>query len=188
MLQWFRGVGVKGLFRVFHQQNWSVHFFAKSLGLKTTIIHQHHLLGRPHIVSPGIEPGYIRLPQSKIIMYIFHWNTAIVWKNWKFLAVRRVWAWWPFASVMSTVRFPITWLGNVWEPAPRFLGLALRHLNAVTWTCDWQAWFSAIYTFININTIPFCNSKFWSLQQASFLFQPWCFLWWAAFCPSSASV
>jgi hypothetical protein len=39
-------------------------------------------------------------------------------KNWKFLAVCRVWAWWPFASVMLTVRFLITWLDNVWEPAP----------------------------------------------------------------------
>ncbi len=32
--------------------------------------------------------------------------TATVWKNWKFLAVRRVWAWWPFASVVLTLRFP----------------------------------------------------------------------------------
>jgi hypothetical protein len=26
--------------------------------------------------------------------------------------------WWPIVSVVLTVRFPITWLGNVWEPAP----------------------------------------------------------------------
>ncbi len=41
-----------------------------------------------------------------------------MWNIKKFLAVRRVWAWWPFASVVLTIRFPIMWLGNVWEPAP----------------------------------------------------------------------
>ncbi len=104
-------------------------------------------------------------------------RTAIMWKNWKFLAMRWVWAWWPFASVVLTIRFPVTWLGNVWEPVPpprgtglsrlfnpHFLGLTLRHRNADTWTCDWHAWFSLIYTFINIDTIPFWNSKFWSLE------------------------
>ncbi len=39
-------------------------------------------------------------------------------KNWKFLAVRWVWVWWPLASVMLTDCFPITWSGNVWEPVP----------------------------------------------------------------------
>jgi hypothetical protein len=48
----------------------------------------------------------------------FYRRTAIVWKNWKFLAVRQVWVRWPFASVVLHVRFPITWLGNVWELAP----------------------------------------------------------------------
>jgi hypothetical protein len=130
------------------------------------------------LVSPGTKSGYIRLPQSQIIMYSFIWRTAIVWKIKIFLAVRRGWAWWPFTSVVLTVRFPIKWLGNVWEPAPprsmglsrpyffypRFLGLTLRHRIAVTWTYDWHAWFSPIHTFINISNNTFYNCKFWSLE------------------------
>ncbi len=126
-----------------------------------------------------------------------YWCNAIVWKNWKFLAERWVWAWWPFASVVLPVHFPIMWLGNEWEPAPppppsmdlsslfnpHFLGLTLRHRNTVTWTCDWHVWFSLIYIFINIDTTTFCNSKL-----ASFFSTVGLFLWRAAFCPSGASV
>ncbi len=153
------------------------------------------------LVLPGIDPGYIRLPQSKKIIYSFYWRTAIVWKNWKCLAERRVWVWWPFARVMLTIYFTITWLGNVWDQPPpplqcrlelpiklRFLGFTLRHRNAVTWTCDWHAWFSPIYIFIYINNTTFCNSKFWSLQKASFFSTVVLFLWRAAFCPSSPSL
>ncbi len=32
------------------------------------------------IASPGIDPGYIRLPQTKIIMYKNIWCTAVMWK------------------------------------------------------------------------------------------------------------
>ncbi len=90
--------------------------------------------------------------------------------------MRRVWAWWPLASVALTARFLVTWLGNVWEPAlpphsaglsclfnPLLLGLTIRYLNTVTWTCDWHAWFSLIYIFINISKNTFCNCKFWSV-------------------------
>ncbi len=45
-------------------------------------------------------------------------STAIVWNIKKFLAVRTVWALWPFASDVLTVRFPITWIGYVREPSP----------------------------------------------------------------------
>ncbi len=59
------------------------------------------------------------LPQSKIIMYSFLFGVLLSCKKFKkILAVRQVWEWWPLASVMLTVRFPITWFGNVWEPAP----------------------------------------------------------------------
>jgi hypothetical protein len=43
---------------------------------------------------------------------------------------------------------------------PHFPGLTLRHCYTVTWICDWHAWFSPIYTFINIDIFPFCNCKF----------------------------
>jgi hypothetical protein len=55
-------------------------------------------------VSPGIEPGYIVFPSHKIL-YRFYWRTAVKEKKKKFLAVRRVSAWWPFASVVLTVHF-----------------------------------------------------------------------------------
>ncbi len=102
-------------------------------------------------------------------------RTAIVWNIKKVLAVRRVWAWswWPLVSVVLTVRFPITWFGNVWEPSPPprstglsrlfnppFPGLTLRYQYVVTWTCDWHAWFSLLYDLITIDTTPFCNCKF----------------------------
>jgi hypothetical protein len=45
----------------------------------------------------------------------------------------------------------------------RFLGLTLRHRNAVTWTCDQHARFSFIYIYIDF-TLTFCNYIFWSLE------------------------
>ncbi len=105
----------------------------------------------------------------------------------KFLAVRQVWAWWPIASVVLTVHFPIKWLGIGGEPGPpnhgmglsclfkpRFLSLTLRHRNAVTWTCDQHAWFSFIHIHIDF-TLTFCNKNFWSLESAFLLFELWCF-------------
>jgi hypothetical protein len=39
-----------------------------------------------------------------------------------------------------------------------------QRVNAVTWICDWHAWFSLIYIFIIISNNTFCNLKFWSLE------------------------
>ncbi len=64
--------------------------------------------------------------------------------------------------------FPVTWLGNLWEPFPppprstglsrlfnpRFPGLKIRYRLAVTWTCDWHTWFSFICNLITIDTTP----------------------------------
>jgi hypothetical protein len=105
----------------------------------------------------------------------------------KFLAVRQIGAWWPFASVMLIIRFPIMWLAVGWEPRspprniwalgclfkPAFWGLTLRHRKAVTWTCDQHTWFFFIYIAI-ITTPSFCNNTR-SLEWAFFLFYPWCF-------------
>ncbi len=128
------------------------------LGCQKFYIDCHHSLAREYeVVSiknthyyciAGNRTWLDHLPQSKIITYNFIWHNAIVWNINKFLAVRQVWAWWPLASVVLTVRFLVTWLGNVWEPvpprstglsglfSPLFLGLTLSHSNAVTWTCD----------------------------------------------------
>ncbi len=101
-----------------HLQQWANH-------QKNNLLCQGILTKPKVVVSLGIDPGYICLPQSKIIMYSFIGVLLSCEKNWKFLAVRRVWAWWLFASVVLTVCFPITELGNVWEPAPpRSTGLS----------------------------------------------------------------
>ncbi len=59
---------------------------------------------------------YSSSPVRKIILYIYR-GTACVWKNKKFLAVRWVSVWWPFASVVLTVHFLVTWPGVGWERA-----------------------------------------------------------------------
>jgi hypothetical protein len=56
-------------------------------------------------VSPGIEPGYVVFPSHKNNVQFIVGRTATMWKNLKFLAVRRVFVWWPIASVLLTVRF-----------------------------------------------------------------------------------
>jgi hypothetical protein len=78
-------------------------------------------------------------------------HTASMWKkNWEFLAVRRVGAWWPFASVMLTVRFPITWLGVGWEPG----------LPAV-WA--WIAYLNPLFE-LNPQTPKRCHMDLWSAR------------------------
>jgi hypothetical protein len=51
-----------------------------------------------------------------------------MWKNKKFLAVRRVWACWPFGSVVLTVRFLVMWPGVGWEPPPFSPAVGIDHL------------------------------------------------------------
>ncbi len=53
---------------------------------------------------------------------------------------------------------------------PFLLGLNLRYLNAVTWICDWHAWFSLVYTLISNSNNTFCICKIWSLELVSFFF------------------
>jgi hypothetical protein len=80
-----------------------------------------------------------------------------------------------------------------WEPAPSqqyghwtayltpFLGLTLRHRNAVTWTCDQHTWFSFIYNLINFNTL---QQKLLKPRESVLSFLSLVlFLWRAAFCP-----
>ncbi len=67
--------------------------------------------------------------------------------------------------------FPVTWLGDVWEPAPpgstglswlsdpRFPGLKIRYRYALTWTCDWLFWFSFISNLITPDITPLGNCK-----------------------------
>ncbi len=73
----------------------------------------------------GNRTWLYRLPQSKIVMYrLLFRRTATVWKTKKFLAVCRVWAWWPLPRITG-----LSWLFN-----PRFPGLKIRYRYAVTWT------------------------------------------------------
>ncbi len=100
--------------------------------------------------------------------------------------MRWVWAWSPFVSVDLTVCFPITWLGNGWEPA----------LPAVR---AWVAYLNPAFE-LNPQTPKRCHVDLWSapmvlihphphqlrhpylLQQqlleprvSVISFQPWCF-------------
>ncbi len=85
-----------------------------------------------------------RLPQSKIIMYSFYLAYCYHVKHKKILAVHRVWAWWLFGRFVLTVRFPITWLGNAWEPVPpptvqawaAYLSPSFQAYPSDTVTCD----------------------------------------------------
>ncbi len=52
--------------------------------------YKHWLCVSIIFVSPGIDPGYIRLTQSKIIMHMNICCTAVLWKCCQFLAVHRV--------------------------------------------------------------------------------------------------
>jgi hypothetical protein len=76
------------------------------------------------LVSTGIEPGYIIFPSHKKQCVCIVRRTAICMEYEKFLAVHQV--------GLITHReyrvehpFPVTWLGNVWEPSPpRSTGLS----------------------------------------------------------------
>jgi hypothetical protein len=69
------------------------------------------------IVSPGIEPGYIVFPSHKNNAYNLVKAYCYLCGKRKFLAVRQV-------GLMTHRKcrvdrpFPVTWLGNVWEPFP----------------------------------------------------------------------
>jgi hypothetical protein len=68
-------------------------------------------------VSPGIEPGHIVFPSHKNNVYNLVKAYCYLCGKRKFPAVRRV-------SLMTHRKcrvdrpFPVTWLGNVWEPFP----------------------------------------------------------------------
>ncbi len=69
-------------------------------------------------VSPGIEPGGIVFPSqnNNIVLYLF----GVLQTMWELeifsSAPSRLW--WPIAICRVDRLFPVTWLGNVWEPAP----------------------------------------------------------------------
>jgi hypothetical protein len=109
-------------------------------------------------------------------------RTASVWKIKEFLAVRQVGAWWPFASVVLTVRFPIKWPGVGWEPPPLSMGLGCQftsHFLSLTLTnrnvsqglvISMPGSHSLISTLTS--SLPSANTP-WSLEWTSF-FHLWC--------------
>ncbi len=127
--------------------NWRI--FTLSIGITVDKICLFFLFFQYKCIA-GNRTWLYRLPRSKIITYPLLFRcTATMWKNKKFLAVRRVWAWWPFARCRVDHLFPVTWFCNMWEwvprpPStglsrlfnPRFPGLKIRYRYAVTWTCD----------------------------------------------------
>jgi hypothetical protein len=69
-------------------------------------------------VSPGIEPGYIVFPSTNDNVQIIYWAYCYRVK------IKKISSSAPGLSVMTLHEchvdrpFPVTWLGNVWEPAP----------------------------------------------------------------------
>jgi hypothetical protein len=72
-------------------------------------------LNKPDLnVSLGVKPGYIVFPSKKYLCTVLFGILLSSGKLEKCLAVCWVWAWWPLASIVLTICFLITWLGNVW--------------------------------------------------------------------------
>ncbi len=68
-------------------------------------------------VSPGIEPGYIVFPSHKNNVFILSKVYCYLYGKRKFAAVRRVGLMTRHEYRVDRL-FPVTWLGNVWEPTP----------------------------------------------------------------------
>jgi hypothetical protein len=112
--------------------------------------------------------GYIRLPQSqKQCIYLSKVYCNFLWEK-KFLAVRRV-GLMTHREYRVDRPFPVTWLGNVWEPTPPPRSMGLSRLfnphfpgltsDTVARICDQQFWFSPIYIY--------CTSSSMSSPTAS---------------------
>ncbi len=141
------------------------------------------------IVSQGIDPGYSRLPQSVII--IFFSVYFVYCRPWvlEIFSSAPGWLWWPIAKVVLTIRFPIMWLGDVWEPAPpppqyghwtAYLTPLFELNPQIPLRCRMDLWLARlVLTQLQLHqpfdTTPFCNCKFGAYSKLLSFFQPWCF-------------
>ncbi len=127
-------------------------------------------LSNIHVSLVVVSAIFVFPSHKKQCVYLSKAYCYFLWEK-KFLAVRRV-GLMTHREYRVDRPFPVTWLGNVWEPNPppssmglsrlfnpRFPGLmsdtvTLSHGSVIS-----SFWFSLIYIYIIVDVIPHCKFK-----------------------------
>jgi hypothetical protein len=155
-----------------------------------------------HIVLLGIKPGDIVFPSQNNNMVQCSFSVLqAMWELDIFSSALGL-LWWPVASVVLTICFPITRLGYVWEtvPSPPAVRALVRLFNPTFW-----AWPSDTVTLSHglvvgtygshpstpsspMTSSPSATASLVPRVSVFPFFNCGAFLWRAAFGPSSASI